>query len=96
MTGLINPLGWIEAAVTAGFEREVAKRLLGTSISAAVSFLWGLRTLPLFGRAFGAAATAIYLNITRYGLKEAVAVTVPSEIMKPDNTSGFVTIGFGQ
>jgi enterochelin esterase-like enzyme len=96
MFSLINPVAWIESAINAGFERDVARRLLGTSVSATISFLWALRTLPLFGRACAAAATAMYLNLTRQPLGNFSALTVPADLMSPDNTAQYITISEGK
>jgi hypothetical protein len=93
MSSLFNPVAGVESAITAGFEREAAKALLGTVLSGWITFLWKLGSVPLIGRPAAAAAAAMYANVARTeALRSILALTVPAGLMDPNVQAEFITV----
>lgn len=90
--GLIdfNPVGWVEAAKNAGYERNVVNVLLSGAISAWLAAMWGLGQKKFFGFAADA-ATAAFLSMRQLEAKNLLTLTVPTKLLDAANLSRFQT-----
>jgi hypothetical protein len=91
-----NPVSWYEGAKNAGLERETANAFLSMLYSAQISFLWrsGSAKWATFtgeGQALKDAATAMYLSLESLEQKKFLTLTVPKDLLDPDNLSRFQT-----
>lgn len=88
-----DPVSIYESAVTAKLEREEADAFVSALYSSEISFLWRLGSKSLFG--LGAAlqdmATAQYLTLSQSQTKGFLKLTVPKDLLNPDNLSRFQT-----
>lgn len=90
--GLIdfNPVGWVEAAKNAGYERNVVNVLLSGAISAWIAAMWGLGKKKFFSFAADA-ATAAYLSMRQLEQKNLLTLTVPRDLLDAGNLARFQT-----
>lgn len=85
-----NPVGWIEGAKDAGFEREAVNAILSAAFSAWISGMWALGQRRWCGFA-GDAATGAYLSLRQLEAKGLLALTVPVAMLAAENLSRFQT-----
>jgi hypothetical protein len=91
-----NPISWYEGAKNAGLERDTANAFLSMLYSAQITFLWrsGSAKWATFtgeGQALKDAATAMYLSLEKLEKKNFLTLTVPEDLLAPDNLSRFQT-----
>ena len=91
-----NPAGWYEAVKNAGLERDAANAFVSALFSAQISFLWrsgSAKWAGWFGegQALKDAATAMYLSLSNMEKKNFLTLTVPKDLLDPDNLSRFET-----
>lgn len=91
-----NPVSWLEGAKTAGLEREAINALLSMAYSAQICALWRSGSSKWAqwigeGQALQDAATAIYLSLQNLETKNFLTLTVPKDLLDPDNLSKFQT-----
>lgn len=97
--GLIDfpdPVSMFEGAETAKLERDVANSLVSTTYSAWISAMWRSGDAKWAkwtgeGQAMKDAATAMYLSLRVLEKKGFLALTVPQDLLDPDNLSKFQT-----
>jgi hypothetical protein len=91
-----NPVSWIEGAKNAGMERDTLNAFLSMLYSAQISFLWRSGSSKWAqwvgeGKALQDAATAMYLSLLTLEKKNFLSLTVPKDLLNPDNLSTFQT-----
>lgn len=97
--GLIDfpdPISMFEGAATAKLEREVINAVISSAYSAWISFAWrsGSAKWATFtgeGQALKDAATSMYLSLRDLEKKNFITLTVPQDLLDPDNLSKFQT-----
>jgi len=97
--GLFNipdPISMFEGAKNAGLEREIANALVSASLSATISAMWrsGAATWAIWtgeGQALKDAATVMYLSLHNQEKTGFLTLTVPQDLLNPDNLSRFMT-----
>jgi hypothetical protein len=97
--GLIDfpdPVAMFEGGKTAGLEREIVNSLVSAAYSAWITAMWrsGAAKWALWageGQAMKDAATATYLSLRELEQKNFLTLTVPSDLLAPDNLSRFQT-----
>jgi hypothetical protein len=97
--GLIDfpdPVSMFEGAKTAGLEREAANALVSTTYSAWISAMWRSGSAKWadwtgIGQAMKDAATAMYLSLRALEAKKFITLTVPKDLLDPDNLAKFQT-----
>src|SRR5271170_5170462 len=97
--GLIDfpdPIAMFEGGKTAGLEREVINSLVSAAYSAWISMLWrsGQAKWAAFtgeGQALKDAATSVYLTLSTLEAKGFLSLTVPQDLLDPNNLSRFQT-----
>lgn len=97
--GLFNipdPVSIFESAKTSGLEREVINSLISASYSATISAMWrsGSAKWVLItgeGPALKDAATAMYLSLRALEAKGFLSLTVPQDLLDPNNLARFQT-----
>ena len=95
--GLIDipdPVSILESAKTSGLEREVINALISTAYSASISFMWRSGSAKWAdwsgeGQALKDAATAMYLSLEELKKKGFLALTVPQDLLDPNNLAKF-------
>lgn len=99
MSGLIDfpdPASWYEGAKNSGMERDEVNAFVSMLYSAQISLLWrsGSAKWATFtgeGQALKDAATAMYLTLQDLEKKNFLTLTVPKDLLDPDNLSRFQT-----
>jgi hypothetical protein len=91
-----DPVGMLEGAKTANLEREVVNALMSAAYSSWITFLWRSGSgkwvqLTGEGQALKDAATTAYLSLSALEKKDFLTLTVPSDLLAPDNLSRFQT-----
>lgn len=91
-----NPASIYESVKTAGLERDIANAFISAAYSAWITAMWrsGSGKWVVFtgeGQALKDAATAMYLSLSELEKKNFLTLTVPQDLMNPDNLSKFVT-----
>ena len=91
-----NPVAWYESAKNAGLERETANAFVSALFSAQITFLWRSGSSKLAqwlgeGAALKDAATAMYVSLSNLERKNFLTLTVPKDLLDPDNLSRFQT-----
>lgn len=91
-----DPVSMFESAKNAGLEREVAEALISVAISDYITGLWAQGTSKLFswfgeGQAAKDMATACYLSVTRNAALKWLVLTVPEDLLDPNNLNRFQT-----
>jgi|HubBroStandDraft_5_1064220.scaffolds.fasta_scaffold586364_1 hypothetical protein len=97
--GLIDfpdPIAMFEGAKNAGLEREIANSFVSVTYSTWISALWrsGLSKWAQFtgeGQALKDAATSAYLCLSGLETNSFLHLTVPLDLLDPDNLSRFRT-----
>jgi hypothetical protein len=97
--GLIDfpdPVAMFEGGKTAGLEREVINAFVSSAYSAWISAMWrsGSAKWVLItgeGQALKDAATSMYLSLSGLEQKGFLALTVPKDLLDPNNLSRFQT-----
>jgi hypothetical protein len=85
-----------EGAATAKLEREVVNALVSSAYSAWITAIWRSGnakwvTMTGEGQALKDAATAVYLSLSGLEQKGFLALTVPKDLLDPNNLSRFQT-----
>jgi hypothetical protein len=85
-----------EGAKNAGLEREAVNSFVSSAYSAWITAMWrsGSAKWATFtgeGQAMKDAATAMYLSLTQLEAKNFLCLTVPQDLLDPDNLSKFQT-----
>jgi hypothetical protein len=93
---LPDPVSMFESAKNAGLEREVANAFVSSAYSAWITAMWrsGDAKWALWfgeGQALKDAATAMYLSLSRLETKNFLTLSVPQDLLNPDNLSKFQT-----
>lgn len=90
---LPDPVSMFESAVNGKLERKAANALISSTLSGWLSFMWslGARNLLGFGPAFRALATAEYLTLQQQETKDFLTLTVPQEMLSPNNLALYQT-----
>jgi hypothetical protein len=91
-----DPVSWYQGAKTAGLERDEINAFVSMLYSAQITFLWrsGSSKWALWigeGKALQDAATAMYLSLEHLEKKQFLTLTVPSDLLDPNNLSRFQT-----
>lgn len=88
-----NPIAWYEGAKNAGLQRQEIDAFVSALYSAQITFLWqsGKKSWWGEGKAMQDAATAQYLTLTRLETKGFLTLTVPKDLLDPDNLARFQT-----
>jgi hypothetical protein len=95
--GLIDfpsPVSWYESAKNAGLERQAANSFVSAMYSSWISFVWrsGSSKWAQYigeGKAMQDAATAMYLTLSQLETKGFLVLTVPQDLLDPNNLSKF-------
>lgn len=85
-----NPVGWIEGAKDAELGRQMGNALASAAFSAWISGMWALGKQRFCGFA-AYMATGAYLSLRQLEAKGFLTLTVPNEMLAPDNLSRFQT-----
>jgi len=91
-----DPVSMFESAKNAGLERDVCEALVSVAISDYITGLWAQGGAKLFGwfgegQAAKDMATACYLSVTRNNSLKWLVLTVPQDLLAPNNLSRFQT-----
>lgn len=91
-----NPVSMFESARNAGLEREVANAFVSATLSATITGMWRSGAAKWAdwtgeGQALKDAATAMYLSLEPLITKQFLTLTVPSDMLEPNNLSRFQT-----
>ena len=97
--GLIDfpdPVSMFEGAKTAGLERDVINALMSAAYSSWITFMWRSGTAKWAdftgeGQALKDAATCAYLSLRELEKKNFLTLTVPQDLLAPNNLSKFQT-----
>jgi hypothetical protein len=97
--GLIDfpdPVSIFQGAKTAGLEREIANAFVSSAYSAWISAMWRSGNAKWVvmtgeGQALKDAATAMYLSLSGLEQKGFLALTIPKDLLDPNNLSRFQT-----
>ncbi len=97
--GLIDfpdPVSMFEGAATAKLEREVVNSVMSAAYSAWISFVWRSGAAKWAdwtgeGQAMKDAATAMYLSLRDLEDKKFLTLTVPQDLLDPNNLARFQT-----
>jgi hypothetical protein len=97
--GLIDfpdPVSMFEGGKTAGLEREIVASLVSVAYSAWICAMWrsGSSKWAAFtgeGQALKDAATAMYLSLRELEKKNFLTLTIPKDLLDPENLSRFQT-----
>ena len=97
--GLIDfpdPVSMFEGAKTANLERQVVNSVMSAMYSSWISFVWRSGSAKWAdwtgeGQAMKDAATAMYLSLRELEAKNFLSLTVPADMLKPENISKFQT-----
>jgi hypothetical protein len=96
LIGIPDPVSMFEAAANGKLERELVNSLVSSSYSALISFLWrsGSSKWAIWtgeGQGMKDAATALYLSLSALEAKNFLTLTVPQDLLDPNNLSRFQT-----
>lgn len=96
MFDLPDPVSMFESAKNAGLEREVVNSLMSTAYSTWIAGMWRSGSSKWAnwtgeGQAMKDAATAMYLSLRSLEKKNFLTLTVPKDLLDPDNLSRFQT-----
>lgn len=91
-----NPVGWYESGKNAGMERDEVNAFVSMLYSAQISFLWrsGSSKWAQYigeGKALQDAASAMFLSLESLQKKGFINLTVPKDLLDPENLSRFQT-----
>lgn len=91
-----DPSSWYEGVKNGSLERAEVNAFVSMLYSAQISLLWrsgGAKwaTFTGEGQALKDAATAIYLTLQSLETKNFLTLTVPKDLLDPDNLSKFET-----
>src|SRR5579885_3069600 len=91
-----NPVSWFEGAKTSGLERAELNAFVSIAYSAQISFLWRSGSSKWAqwtgeGKALQDAATAMYLTLSRLESAKFLTLSVPQDLLEPDNLAKFQT-----
>lgn len=91
-----DPVSMFEGAKTAGLEREVINALMSAAYSAWITFMWKSGAAKWLdwsgeGQALKDAATAGYLSLRTLEKKNFLSLTVPQDLLDPNNLARFQT-----
>jgi hypothetical protein len=89
-----NPADWYNSAKNGGLERDEVNAFVSMAYSAQISFLWrsGASKWAQWlgeGKALQDTATAIYLTLAGLEKKGFLRLTVPQDLLDPNNLSKF-------
>lgn len=90
---LPDPVSMFESAVNGKLEREAANAFASSALSGWLAFVWrlGARNLLGLGPALRDMATAQYLTLRQGETKNFLTLSVPKDMLDPDNLSKFET-----
>ncbi len=93
---LPDPVSMFEGAKNAGLERDIANALVSASLSAAITGMWRSGSAKWAdwtgeGQALKDAATVMYLTLEQQLKPGFLTLTVPKEILDPNNLARFQT-----
>lgn len=91
-----DPVSMLEGAATAKLEREVINSIMSAAYSAWISFMWRSGSAKWAdwsgeGQAMKDAATTAYLSLRELEKKNFLTLTVPQDLLAPDNLARFET-----
>ena len=91
-----DPISIFEGAKNAGLERDIANALVSSAYSAWISFVWRSGQAKWAdwtgeGQAMKDAATAMYLSLRELEKKNFLTLTVPQDLLNPNNLARFQT-----
>jgi hypothetical protein len=91
-----NPADWYNTAKNGGMERSEVNAFVSMAYSAQIAFLWRSGSSKWAqwtgeGKALQDMATAIYLTLSSLEAKNFLTLTVPADMLTPDNLSKFQT-----
>jgi len=91
-----NPVGWYEGAKNANLQRDEINAFVSMAYSAQISFLWrsGASKWAQWigeGKALQDAATAMYLTLSQLESARFLTLSVPKDLLEPDNLARFQT-----
>lgn len=91
-----DPVSMFESAKNAGLEREIAQALVSATVSAAIAGMWRSGSAKWAdwtgeGQALKDAATVMYLTLEKQLKPGFLALTVPKDLLDPNNLSRFQT-----
>jgi hypothetical protein len=89
-----NPADWYNSAKNGGLERDEVNAFVSMAYSAQISFLWRSGSSKWAqwigeGKALQDTATAIYLTLAGLEKKGFLRLTVPQDLLDPNNLSKF-------
>lgn len=96
LVSLPDPVSMYEGAKNAGLERDEVNAFVSAIYSAQISFLWRCGSSKLaqwlgIGKACQDAATAAFLSLEQLQKTNFLTLTVPQDLLDPDNRSKFQT-----
>jgi hypothetical protein len=91
-----DPVSMFESAKNAGLERAIVNSLISAAYSAWISGMWrsGSSKWAVWtgeGQGMKDAATAMYLSLSQLEAKNFLTLTVPQDLLDPNNLSRFQT-----
>jgi hypothetical protein len=88
-----NPTSWITAAKDDDQKRALINASMSALYSAQITFMWetGRKALWGEGKALQRTATSIYLTLLNLEKKNLITLTVPKDLLDPNNLSQFQT-----
>jgi hypothetical protein len=91
-----NPADWYNAAKNGNLQRQEVNAFVSMLYSAEIAFLWRSGAAKWAdwtgeGKALKDAATAMYLSLQALEKQGFLTLTVPSDLLSPDNLSKFQT-----
>lgn len=91
-----DPVSMFESAKNAGLERDIANAMVSASVSAAIAGMWRSGSAKWAdwtgeGQALKDAATVMYLSLRELEKKGFLCLTIPKDLLDPDNLSRFQT-----
>jgi hypothetical protein len=89
-----DPVSMFESAKNAGLEREIANALVSASVSAAITGMWRSGSAKWAdwtgeGQALKDAATVMYLTLEQQLKPGFLTLSVPKDLLDPNNLSRF-------
>jgi hypothetical protein len=89
-----DPVSIYESAKNAGLERQAANSFISVMYSAWISLMWRSGTSKWAvwtgeGQAMQDAATAAYLSLQNLETKNFLVLTVPKDLLNPNNLAKF-------
>lgn len=94
--GIPSPVDMVESAINGKLEREVINAALSAAFSSYISGLWRSGSAKWAdwsgeGQAMKDMATATYLSLREVETKGFLTLTLPKDLLDPDNLSRFQT-----